>query len=1095
MSMRRPALPSWPIVLSMVTLAVAAGAQHDVWRDVEPGELSPSAAPRTIAPVACRLVRLDTAGLRQLLGSAPREDTAMAGALAAELPLPMPDGTVQRFRVVEAPIMAPEPARRYPDIRTYRGQGIDEPDATLRCDLTPRGFHAQILRAGDAVYIDPYRQGDASIYQSYFRSDLRRDPGDPPFECRVGEAHESFQPGVREPEPRSRLAPSGGTLRTYRLALAGTGEYTTRVCAPAPAAVACGLAAMVTSMNRVNGVYEREVAIRMVLVANNDLLVYTDGDRDPYTNNNGSAMLGENQSNIDAVIGDANYDIGHVFSTGGGGVAYVGVPCKSGWKARGVTGRPNPVGDPFDIDYVAHEMGHQWGAYHTFNGSTGSCSGNRSASAAYEPGSGSTIMAYAGICGSEDLQPNSDAYFHSKSFSQIVAYSTGDGDVCAVKTATGNSPPVPNAGPSFSIPMQTPFTLTGSAADPDGDPLTFCWEEYDLGAQSPPQGDASAARPVFRSFNPTSSPSRTFPRMGDILAGTQTFGEWMSQRTRTMTFRLTARDNRAGGGGVNWASTTVSVTSAAGPFAVSQPAAGTVWDGGGTAAVAWDVANTTSAPVSCGAVDILLSTDGGLSFPTVLAAATPNDGSQTVAVPALDASRARVKVACSNNIFFDISNPDFTIVCNAPQAFALVAPADAAALSGNVVTLQWDAASGATSYDVFLGDSSDPPLLQSTTGTSLPVPLTPGHTYHWKVRAANGCGEQLAPASGTRSFLLEAPELAPAPPAEVDLAAAAGSSGNLNGVLEPGETVVVSPRWRNRGTAAAAFGGTLSDFGGPVGASYEIADATAGYGTLAPAASGACSSGSGDCYLLAVSAPPERPAAHWDAVAVETLSTGQTRAMTLHIGGSFADVPGSDPGHRFVETIYHHRITDGCAAGAFCPGDAVTRWQMAVFLSQAIVGPGSLVPASGSAHGKPYDCVAGGTSLFADVPPEDGGCRFVHFIYARGITAGCAPDLYCPGEPVTRWQMAVFLASAMVGEGGEIPVAGEIGGRAYNCVSGGTSLFEDVPPGDGGCPSIHHIYAAGVTAGCDLGRYCPSSPNTRWQMAVFLTSAFGLELY
>lgn len=1074
-------------------IARITAADDGIWRDISEGDVSSAVSARAITPASYRLVALDVGALQQLLAQAPRETSVAAETLAIELPLPLPDGTTQRFRVVEAPVMAPELARRYPDIRTYLGQGVDDPTATLRCDLTPRGFHAQVLRGSGAVYIDPFRRGDTAVYQSYLKQDLLRDPAEEPFVCHVGDAHEAHSPAPAARRPL--LAPSGTTLRTYRLALAGTGEYTTKVCAPDPAAVECGLAAMVTSMNRVNGVYEREVAIRMVMVANNDLLVYTDGNKDPYTNNDGSTMLGENQTNIDAVIGDANYDIGHVFSTGGGGVAYVGVPCESGWKARGVTGRSNPVGDPFDIDYVAHEMGHQWGGYHTFNGTTGSCSGNRSSSAAYEPGSGSTIMAYAGICGAEDLQPNSDAYFHSKSFDQIIAYSTGDGDVCAVKTSTGNSAPVPSAGPSYTIPMQTPFSLTGSATDPEGDALTYCWEEYDLGTQSPPQGDAAAARPIFRSFNATSSPSRTFPKLGDILAGTQTFGEWMSQRTRTMTFRLTARDNRAGGGGVNWASTSVNVSSGAGPFAVTQPASGTTWSGGGSATVTWNVANTAAAPVSCSAVDILLSTDGGTTFPTVLASATSNDGSQTVSVPAVSTSQARVKVACSSNIFFDISNPNFTITCTAPPAFTLVAPADSASFAGNLVTLQWNASAGATSYEVYLGTTGDPSLLQATSGTSLTVPVTPGQTYHWRVKATSACGERWAPSSGTWSFAVQPPVLTALAPSEVDQHSAAGSSGNLNRVLEPGESVVLAPRWQNDGTGSAAFGGTVGSFSGPSGATYTLADDAASYGTLAPGAATTCWSGSGDCYVLSVSNPAERPAAHWDTTVVETLSTGATRTLTLHVGRSFGDVPAGDAGQRFIETIYHLGITGGCAVGAYCPGDPVSRWQMAVFLSQSIVGPGGVVPTSGTAGGKAYDCSPGGISLFSDVPPEDSGCRFVHFIYGRGITAGCAPNAYCPADTVTRWQMAVFLAASMVGPGNPIPTTGEVGGRTYNCATGGSSLFSDVPPTDGGCPAVHYIYAAGVTAGCDTGLYCPASPNTRWQMAVFLTAAFKLLLY
>jgi hypothetical protein len=323
----------------------------------------------------------------------------------------------------------------------------------------------------------------------------------------------------------------GEQLRTYRLALAATGEYSIYHGGTKPLV----LSEMVIAMNRVNGVYEQDTAVRMVLIANNDLVIYLDGTTDPYTNNNGSTMLGQNQTTLDTVIGNANYDVGHVFSTGGGGVAQLRVPCVTGSKARGVTGLTNPIGDPFYIDYVAHEMGHQYGGNHTFNGNAGSCSGsNRNASTAYEPGSGTTIMAYAGICSPQNIQNNSDDHFHTHSIQEIVAYTTtGNGNNCPVITNTGNSAPTSEAGTGgFTIPINTPFILTGSGTDPNGgDVLSYNWEEYDLGPAGHPNSPVNNA-PIFRSFPSVPEPFRYFPRLSDIVNNTQTLGEILPSYTR-----------------------------------------------------------------------------------------------------------------------------------------------------------------------------------------------------------------------------------------------------------------------------------------------------------------------------------------------------------------------------------------------------------------------------------------------------------------------------------------------------------------------------------------------------------------------------------
>lgn len=719
-------------LLGVISIALAAPAWGtDIFRDVETLALPSRTSLDAPLPRHFRALEVDRVALENALLRAPAERSAAAAAAPLLLSLPYPDGTDRLFRVEESSILAPELSAKFPEIRTFTAQGVDDPTATGRLSLTQLGFHAMILSTSGTVYIDPARRWEERYAISYFKSDARRAAGDRP-RCEVVEDEaEDFLFGAEAPreEPPAFLpaAASGAQLRTYRLALAATGEYSAAVCSPNPAAVPCAMNAIAVSLNRVTGVYEREVAIRMVLIPNNDLIVYTNGATDPYSNLNGSTMLGQNQTNLDNVIGSANYDVGHVFSTGGGGVATLNVPCTAN-KARGVTGLPNPVGDGFDIDFVAHEMGHQFGAQHSFNGTTGNCGGgNRSAGAAYEPGSGSTIMAYAGICGSENLQANSNDTFHSRSYDQIVNFSTAlAGNTCPVITSTGNAPPVVSAGPSFTIPRQTPFTLTGSASDPDSDTLTYMWEEFDLGTAAPPNDDVAAVRPIFRSFVPLTVPSRTFPRLSDILNNVNTLGESLPTRNRTMTFRMTARDNRAGGGGVDYAATTVTVNAAAGPFAVTQPNTALSWTGNTSQTVTWNVAGTADAPISCANVAIDLSTDGGNTFTASLAASTANDGSEAVTIPNTPTTTARIRVSCVGNIFFDISNANFTILPGgglpAPTVSS-VSPTSGTTAGGTTVTITGtDFVNGAT---VTFGTD---PATGVTVGSSTSITATtPAH--------------------------------------------------------------------------------------------------------------------------------------------------------------------------------------------------------------------------------------------------------------------------------------------------------------------------------------------------------------------------------
>ncbi|MCP4594352.1 MAG: hypothetical protein GY842_26785 [bacterium] len=629
-------------------LALTAEDATPLWNAVEANTLWLDGMGYGTALPRARLVRLEPEVLEQLLTGVAFESAGESPSISHEITLPMPDGTDGRFWFVESPIMAPELAAKFPEIRTYAGQGLDDPAAALRFDRTPAGFHAQVLSPSGAVYIEPHRGGGREQYVSYYGHDQRATPG---LRCLTTSEH--VPPSAF---PRGEAGRTGETLRTFRLACAATGEYTLYHGASVPE----GMAAIVTAINRVTGIYETELAVRLELVADNDLLVYTDWDTDPYSNNNASALLTQNQANIDSVIGSANYDIGHVFSTGGGGLAYIGVVCLSGWKAKGETGLAYPTGDSFYIDYVAHEMGHQFGAHHCFNGDGGYCGAGRYGSTAYAPGSGSTIMAYADLCGADNLQDHSDPYFHAASRAEIQGYISAGGGGCAATNATSNTAPIVDGGDDYTIPRSTPFALTASANDPDDDPLTYCWEEFDLGPQASLADPDNGSSPLFRSWSPTTDSSRTFPRLTDLLGNTTAPGEQLPTTNRTLQFRVSARDNRVGGGGVETDDVNVTVDVSSGPFRITSPTDGTeVWSG--VALVSWNVAGTDTPPVDTAYVNILFSYDGGATYPVVLAAETPNDGLQPVLVPHGVTSTARVKIEAVGNIFFDVARQDFSV--------------------------------------------------------------------------------------------------------------------------------------------------------------------------------------------------------------------------------------------------------------------------------------------------------------------------------------------------------------------------------------------------------------------------------------------------
>ena len=593
-----------------------------------------------------------------------------------EVSLPLPNGSMIQVQIELDDILPPALAKKYPLIKTYRV--LPSQDLISgRLDINENGFHGMLqMRSGEVVFIDPEKPKTSGIlfksvqsaqtkqYVSYNKQDQIQGH-DESYSCGVSHKLETLKP-LTENSPQFKALANEqfdtanklnaqGSLINYRIAIAATGEYV----AKSGGTVASALSAIVTTLSRVNEVYEKDLGIHLTLIENNDLLIYVDAQSDPYDASSAEGLIKQNQNNTDLVIGTENYDIGHLFTTSsGGGLAAIGSVCQVSRKALGVSGIANPHNDSFNIDFVAHEIGHQFGATHTFSSTEGSCSGTRTGITSFEPGSGSTVMSYAGSCGIDSLQSGSDAMFHIGSIEQIRTFTQGHGGSCGTRQSLGNTAPIADAGNDYTIPARTPFELKGNAIDSDGDTLVYGWQQVDAGSKSSLKDKDNGSNALFRAYMPNENTQRTFPVLNSILTHDTINGETLPSEERTLNFKFVVQD------GFNAARSDtmkINVKRTGSRFALEQPRAHYVL--GKSHKIKWNVAGTDKAPVSCDSVDVSLSTDGGYSFSHTLLENTPNLGEATIYLNTdlPETYQARLKLKCSNNIFFAVSYRNFRL--------------------------------------------------------------------------------------------------------------------------------------------------------------------------------------------------------------------------------------------------------------------------------------------------------------------------------------------------------------------------------------------------------------------------------------------------
>lgn len=657
---------------------LSINGQNKNWKEVNNNHLnSKSKFDRVNFPKEYKLFEVDFDNLKQQLLDAPDD---LSGQIShVHVQFPDATGNISLFEVYSTQLLDNELADKFSEIKNFTAINLKDPSNVIKISITP-AFGMHVIGSDSnftTYYVDTFTK-DFSSYIFYQRKNIENSA--PTFQCFSDEIN--LNNNLSTVSDIQTLS-IDQKFRRYRMAMACTTEYAQFHLNRAPNSVPqtteqqkkqVVLSAMNVTINRLNFIYERDLSIRLVLVGNNDAIIFINTDN--FSNNNTRQLIEQSQSVITNTIGTNNFDIGHTVSTGAGGLASPS-PCNSRNKALGVTGTSRPVGDPFDIDYVAHEVGHQFGANHTYNNS---CEGNRNDLTAVEPGSGSTILAYAGICDS-NVQNNSDAYFHQISIQEITSFLLSNSNSCATIISTTNtSPIITSTSGNKTIPYGTPFLLTLNATDSNNpNSLTYTWEQMDNGISTQPPVANSTIGPNFRSIEPTKNPSRSFPSVQTVLAGTTNSNGIVSStwerlpintsinRTgtlRTMKFAGTVRDNNTLTGGQT-KSANVRITFArTGPFVITYPNNITSypepnWTAGQQKTITWNVAGTTSNNINTSHVNILLSLDNGETYSHVLKANTPNDGNETINVPVVSTTSkpARIKIEAVGNIFYTVSKP------------------------------------------------------------------------------------------------------------------------------------------------------------------------------------------------------------------------------------------------------------------------------------------------------------------------------------------------------------------------------------------------------------------------------------------------------